>query len=161
MRGIILASRNTRNKRTKIQRVKDLETTANLYLQGVSQYEIAQQLGVSQPQVSLDLKKLRDIWVSRALDHLAQKRAEEVAKCDRFELQLTKFWEVSVEKGEPDLDISREIREWCKKRHELMRLLSPESMRPTAMVIERRVVIVEREEPKAIEAKVIDANPTP
>ena len=46
-------------KRTPIQRERDLLEISSLYLRGITQAEIASQLGVSQQQVSYDLKILQ------------------------------------------------------------------------------------------------------
>lgn len=80
------------NTRTKVQREADLEKLAELYLQRHTQAEIAEILGVSQPQISLDLKKLQKRWADSALRSFDQAKAEELARIDELERVYFDAW---------------------------------------------------------------------
>lgn len=82
-------------KRTKIQREKDLLRTAELYLKGWPQYEIARELKVSQPQIAYDIKDLISRWKEKAVMNIDERKAEELAKIDRLEAEYWKGWEDS------------------------------------------------------------------
>lgn len=81
--------------RKKIKRQADLETIATLYLQGWKQTEIAQELGVSQQQISYDLKTLQSRWAETAARKIDEAKAEELAKIDRLERAYWDKWEES------------------------------------------------------------------
>lgn len=82
-------------KRTRIQREKDLLRTAELYLKGWPQYEIAKELKVSQPQIAYDIKDLIGRWKEKAAMNIDERKAEELAKVDRLEAEYWKGWEDS------------------------------------------------------------------
>jgi hypothetical protein len=83
------------NKRTKVQRENDLVKISQLYLAGSTQAEIAAQLGVTQPQISYDLKELRKGWLESSLVNLDEAKAQELAKIDRLEREYWSVWERS------------------------------------------------------------------
>jgi hypothetical protein len=90
------------NKRSKIQRDRDLQTAAALYLNGVSQAEIAERLGVSQPQICEDLQSIRAEWVASAVVDFGAKKAEELAKLDHLERVAWASWEESRNRYDAD-----------------------------------------------------------
>jgi hypothetical protein len=73
------------NARTKEQILHDRAVMARLYLQGVPQYRIAEEVGVSPGQVTYDLKKVRAEWRTSALIDFNERQALELAKLDRVE----------------------------------------------------------------------------
>lgn len=87
-------------KRTKVQRENDLLTVSQRYLSGVTQFEIAQELGVSQQQVSYDIKALQRRWQESALVNVDEAKAKELAKIDRLEREYWNAWERSLEDAE-------------------------------------------------------------
>lgn len=90
------AGRQTpKNKRTPDQAEKDREKIAALYLQGWSQIDIAKQLGVTQPQISYDLKIIRKAWIKTQQEAYDQKIATEVEKYNKIERELWEAWENS------------------------------------------------------------------
>lgn len=84
-------------KRSKKQREYDLERTAEYYLQGWTQRRIADKLGVSQAQVSLDLKKMQKRWQESALVNFDEARAKELARIDELERTYWAEWHRSRE----------------------------------------------------------------
>ena len=83
--------------RSKDQRLRDRATVARLYCQGVPQWQIGEQLGVTQQQVSLDLKKVRQEWRESALVHIDEKINQEIAKIDNMEREAWAAWERSID----------------------------------------------------------------
>lgn len=82
-------------KRTRIQREKDLETIAEMYLKGAPQSVIAKQLKVSQPQICYDLREIVERWKERAFMAIDERKAEELAKIDLLEVEYRRAWEDS------------------------------------------------------------------
>lgn len=65
---------------------------AKLYLEGFTQLEIAEKVGISQPTVSLDLKAVRDSWKNDAISDFDDKVRQELASLNHQEEQLWKAW---------------------------------------------------------------------
>ena len=80
-------------KRTSFEREKDLLEISRLYLTGVTQTDIAARLGVSQQQISYDLKALQKRWLAASLAHVDDAKARELAKIDQLEREYWKAWE--------------------------------------------------------------------
>jgi hypothetical protein len=68
---------------------------AELFLAGRTQYEIAEEVKVTQTTVSRDLSAIREDWMARASSDFAERRAEELAKIDRLELEYLDGWQRS------------------------------------------------------------------
>ncbi len=83
-------------KRKPTQRDKDLQITAELYLAGRNQYEIAEIIGVSQGTISNDLKAIRVMWRERAVIAFSERKAEELARLDKLEREYWQAWERSI-----------------------------------------------------------------
>jgi predicted transcriptional regulator len=81
-----------KHTRTKIEREADLDRIAELYLQRYKQAEIAEILGVTQQQISYDLKKIQKRWSESALRSFDQAKAEELAKIDELERVYFDAW---------------------------------------------------------------------
>src|SRR5262249_46366485 len=71
------------------------EQVAALYLQGHSQYTIAQQVGVTQQQISMDLKIIQKGWLASTLRDFDAAKSEQLAKLDQLELAAWAAWERS------------------------------------------------------------------
>ena len=97
------------NKRTKHQREHDLHRISELYLQGLKQAEIAEQLEVSRQQVSYDLKILRQRWQQAALVNLDEKKALELARIDQLERKYWQAWEESRQARETTTSSTEKI----------------------------------------------------
>src|SRR5262245_42719987 len=76
------------------------ETIATLYLQGVYQSVIARQLGVTQQQISYDLKALRRQWQASALRNFDAAKSLEIAKIDEIERVAWEAWARSCQPRE-------------------------------------------------------------
>lgn len=69
---------------------------SRLYLQGMSQHEIGKEIGLSQQQVSLDLKAIRSIWKQSAAMKFDERLAMEVARIDELERTYYEAWKRSI-----------------------------------------------------------------
>lgn len=78
--------------KSKAQREKQLADIARLYLRGTTQAEVGEQLGISQKQVSYDLKILRERWQESALIDFNEAKARELAKIDTLEVEYWQAW---------------------------------------------------------------------
>ena len=81
--------------RTKAQIARDRRRITDLYLQGHIQYDIAEQLGISQATVSRDLKAIQKEWQQSTLVDLHEAKAKELARIDRLEREYWREWEES------------------------------------------------------------------
>ncbi len=82
-------------KRSIIQREQDLSTIAKMYLTGSTQAEIGLHLGVTQQQISQDVKEIQKRWLDSSLRDFDELRAEQLAKIDRLETNYWAAWERS------------------------------------------------------------------
>jgi hypothetical protein len=71
------------------------QTVAALYLQRKMQSEIARIVGVSQQQVSFDLKAIRLVWQASTLRDFDAARSEELARVDVAEAAYWDGWQRS------------------------------------------------------------------
>ena len=74
---------------------RDRKVIAKWYLQGKSQYEIADLVGLSQATISRDLKALHKVWLKSSLVDFGEAKAKELAKIDHLELTYWEAWEAS------------------------------------------------------------------
>lgn len=88
-----------RPHRSKSQRDADMNTLATLYVKRIPQSEIAKQLGVSQGQISQDLKKLLQHWESDQSNKIDQYKREQLERINVIEEEMWKQWELSIKDG--------------------------------------------------------------
>ena len=81
--------------RTTEQILADRQTIAERYLRGDYQEAIARDLGISQQQVSYDLKAIRAAWLASAVRDFDAAKAQELAKIDAVEREYWLGWERS------------------------------------------------------------------
>ena len=74
---------------------KRRELVADLYLQGKTQMEISEVVGVKQPTVSADLRKIQKQWRESAVRDFDLAREVEIQKIDRIEREAWAAWERS------------------------------------------------------------------
>ena len=89
-----------KTKRSKIKREEDLRRISALYLQGKTQSEIADSLGLSQPQISYDLKAIRKRWREDTTIDLDEHKNRELERIDILERTYWQAWERSLEDKE-------------------------------------------------------------
>lgn len=78
--------------RKKSQTERDLRQIARMYLQGISQADIAKELKISQPTVSREIKKLIEEWKVERVYDINEAKARELAKVDNLELEYWEAW---------------------------------------------------------------------
>ena len=79
-------------KNDEYQRLERQNRVADLYVQGLPQWRIAQELGVTQGTVSNDLAAVRARWKEAQGRAYDERIGEEVAKLERMEQELWKAW---------------------------------------------------------------------
>jgi transcriptional regulator with XRE-family HTH domain len=94
-------------KRSKVERERDLLELSDLYLKGHTQADIALRMGVSQQQISYDLKALQKRWRESALVNVDEAKARELAKVDQLEREYWDAWERS--KGNAEIETIEQI----------------------------------------------------
>lgn len=82
-------------KRTKHQREYDKQIIAEMYLKRHSQRSIAEMLGLTQPQISYDLKKIMTAWQEQAIESLDEAKAMELARINHLEQTYWQRWETT------------------------------------------------------------------
>jgi len=69
---------------------------SKFYLEGLPQFKIAEQVGVSQGQISRDLKHLSQQWQESAMVNIDRIKARELAKLDELERRYYEGWNRSL-----------------------------------------------------------------
>jgi hypothetical protein len=87
-------------KRTPFERERDLEITAGMYLRGMTQAAIGKRIGVSQRQISSDLKLLQKRWQQSALVDINAVKGKELAKIDALERTYWQAWRRSMKEAQ-------------------------------------------------------------
>jgi hypothetical protein len=85
---------------TPAQREQHLTKVAALYEQGMWQTDIAKQLGCSQPQISYDIRTLREEWYKSRIRDFDAHVARELATIDFVQLEAEQAWFKSKEDKE-------------------------------------------------------------
>jgi predicted transcriptional regulator len=86
--------------RLKSQKERDRRNIASLYLKGVIQADIAEQLNISQSTVSKDLKVIQLEWSVARINDIDERKRMELAKIDNLELTYWDGWKRSQENAE-------------------------------------------------------------
>ena len=86
--------------RLAAQNERDRRNIASLYLKGVIQADIAEQLKISQGTVSKDLKFIQNEWMIARINDIDERKRIELAKIDNLELTYWDGWKRSQENAE-------------------------------------------------------------
>src|SRR6516164_2842475 len=73
---------------------------AAMYLQGMSQWEIGRQLGVTQQCIAKDVRALEKEWLASAVVAIDAAKAKELARIDRLERVAWRAWRRSCRRKE-------------------------------------------------------------
>jgi transcriptional regulator with XRE-family HTH domain len=84
-------------KRNPTQRAAHRREIARMTLQGKFQEQIAEELGISQSQVSIDLKSIREEWHAETAKTYDEFKAQEIAKIDNLERERWTAWNNTTE----------------------------------------------------------------
>ena len=95
-------------RRSNGELIRDRRRISDLYLQGWTQVDIAEETGLSQSTVSRDIIALQKEWQEAALIDFNEAKARELAKIDNLERIYHQAWirscedaETTKTKGEP------------------------------------------------------------
>ncbi len=86
--------------RTPDQILEQRQQIAARYLRGEYQSDIARDLGISQQQVSYDLKAIRATWLASAVRDFDSAKAQELARIDEVERAAWEGWRRSTQDKE-------------------------------------------------------------
>ena len=92
-----MAGRNAQERFRILERRKRV---AGMYLQGVSQWEIGRQLGVTQQCIAKDVQALEKEWLASAVVDIDAAKARELARIDRLERVAWRAWRRSCQRKE-------------------------------------------------------------
>lgn len=95
-----MARKEDSQKRRPAEVARDRRNIARLYLKGVFQADIGEELGISQPMVSRDLKVIQKQWRVERVDDFNERKNIELAKVDNLELENWIAWKRSQEDAE-------------------------------------------------------------
>ena len=73
---------------------------AEMYLQGLRQWEIGRRLGVTQQCIAKDVLALEKEWLASTLVHIDAAKAKELARIDRLERVAWAAWRRSCRRKE-------------------------------------------------------------
>jgi predicted transcriptional regulator len=114
---------------------------ARLYLEGKYQHEIAEILGVSQQQVSYDLKEIQLTWQDMSVAQLTELKARELARIDNLERTYWQAWEKSQQPKETTSTAKEGEKVKVGKRSE-QRNGNPQFLQGVQWCIERRIKLL-------------------
>jgi hypothetical protein len=92
-----MAGRNAQERFRILERRKRV---AAMYLQGMSQWEIGRQLGVTQQCIAKDVRALEKEWLACAVVDIDAAKAKELARIDRLERVAWRAWRRSCQRKE-------------------------------------------------------------
>lgn len=99
-------SKSIVTKERELELLKRRQEVVNLYLKGLTQWEIALRLGLSNSTVSNDISAIRKLWIDSSLRDFNEIKANELAKIDKLESIAWDAWENSCkDREEKSLDI--------------------------------------------------------
>lgn len=89
------------NTRTPARRAADRKEIVRLYLtEGLNQHEVAARVGISQEQVSYDLRAVAREWQRQAVADVDAARGAELAKLAQLEAEYWDAWRTQTDKDE-------------------------------------------------------------
>lgn len=142
----------------RVELSKRRKEVATLYLRGVTQWEIAEQMDVNQATISRDLKALQEEWLQSALVDINEAKAKELAKIDALEIEYYQAWERSQEDAETIINekIGTQKGESLDKRGKEVRKLvgqsgDPRFLQGVQWCINKRCEILGLDSPKKTE----------
>lgn len=87
-------------KRTKFEREDHLRIISAMYLAGQLQRDIAEQLGITQQQVSYDLREIRQQWRETTTINMDEALNQELSRIDGLEVEYWDAWRASKKRSE-------------------------------------------------------------
>jgi len=123
---------------------------AALYLNRVSQVDIAEKLGYDRATISRDVKALLKQWTETAQSDIAELIARELAELDRMELEATSQLQAAKKEGKDNIIIK-----WSAERRNIkemrIKLLGLDKL--TAITVQKMLESEKTSDDKIIELK--------
>ena len=91
--------------KTRAERETHLGKVTALYCQGVRQYKIAEQLGVTSAQISYDMRQLMKRWRKASTGEIGKWKASELEKLNHME---STYWQAWLDSCEVGIKVSKE-----------------------------------------------------
>jgi hypothetical protein len=89
-----------RNSQERFRILERRQRVAGMYLQGMSQWEIGRQLGVTQQCIAKDVQALEKEWLASTAVAIDAAKAKELARIDRLERIAWRAWRRSCQRKE-------------------------------------------------------------
>jgi predicted transcriptional regulator len=89
--------------RKKSEIARDRRNISRLYLQGITQMAIAEQLGLSQSTISRDLFYIEKEWQQARINDIDENKKKELARIDNLEREYWDAWRRSQEKSKVEV----------------------------------------------------------
>ncbi|MFA5194681.1 MAG: sigma factor-like helix-turn-helix DNA-binding protein [Bacteroidales bacterium] len=83
--------------RSKAQAERDRQLISKYYLEGMTQWEIRNKLGISQATVSRDIKLLFRYWRLSSINNIDQLKQIELVRINKLEIEYWNSWDRSKE----------------------------------------------------------------
>ena len=150
--------------RKKSQTERDRRAIARMYLQGMTQTDIARELTLSQPTVSREIKVLIQEWKVERVYDINEAKARELAKVDNLELEYWEAWKRSqsdaVTKTKKAIQEKGSTKQQAEERVE-GQVGDARFLAGVQWCIERRCLILGVDAPKKTELTGKDGQPLP
>ena len=124
-----------KKRRTRLEIQRDRAEIATLRVRGLKQWEIAEKLNLSQPQISKELVAIDQEWKRSANIDFDEMRSRQLAKLDELERRSWSAYERSVSvNGVGDPRFFKSILDVIDRRCKLLGLDAPEKMEHSGRV---------------------------
>lgn len=131
-----------KGRRSNDQILKDRALTAELYLKGWQQNDIASEIGVDPSTITRDLQAIRKGWLESAQVDYGEAKAKELAKLDRMEREAWDAWEASKRPSQSVTKYSGEGRDVAIQTTQSIREGNPKHLQTIQWCIDQRCKIL-------------------
>lgn len=94
-------------KRTKAEKEEHFNQISRMYIKGMTQMEMAKRLGLSQGQISNDLKALLNQWREARIDTIDFQKNRELERINLIEEEMWQAWELSKTRNKKIISTSK------------------------------------------------------
>jgi hypothetical protein len=150
-----MAGRNAQERFRILERRKRV---AGMYLQGMSQWEIGRQLGVTQQCIAKHVHALEKEWLASAVVAIDSAKAKELARIDRLERVAWRAWRRSCQRKEKATTrMERKLHEDAQKAKTVtskateLRDGNPEYLKRVEWCISKRCELLKLNPPQRLE----------
>lgn len=147
-----------RSAQERLRILQRRRRVAGLYLRGLTQWEIGQQIGVSQQCIAKDIQALETDWLAAAVVDLDAAKAKELARIDRLERVAWRAWQRSCQhkertssRLEKKLDDDAQQGKTVASKHTEARDGNPEYLKRVEWCINKRCELLKLNPPQRLE----------